>query len=88
MFQLGQMTATPGALNALQQTGEVPFDFLQRHLNGDWGDCDKEDAHSNDVALARGGRIFSVYHLKDDTKIWVITEADHSSTCILLPSEY
>ena len=31
----------------------------------------------------------SVYTLSITVvKIWVITEADHSSTCILLPEEY
>jgi hypothetical protein len=87
-FQLGQLVATPGALKAFQQTGQVPFEFLNRHLVGDWGDCDDQDARANDNALTRGGRIFSVYHLKDGTKIWIITEADRSSTCVLLPSEY
>ena len=28
------------------------------------------------------------YRLDTGTKIWIITEADRSSTCILLPEEY
>jgi hypothetical protein len=87
-FQLGQLVATPGAINALQKTGETPLPYLNRHLAGNWGDCDDQDAKANDDALANGGRIFSVYHLTDGIKIWVITEADRSSTCVLLPSEY
>jgi hypothetical protein len=35
-----------------------------------------------------GARIFSVYGLSDGAKVWIITEADRSSTCILLPEEY
>ena len=33
-------------------------------------------------------RLFSVYHATDGTKFWVITEADRSSTTVLLPEEY
>jgi len=35
-----------------------------------------------------GWRILSAYCLSNRTKIWVITEADRSSTTILLPEEY
>jgi len=28
------------------------------------------------------------YTLKDDVRVWIITEADHSATTILLPDEY
>jgi len=31
---------------------------------------------ANETALEDGSRIWSVYHLKDGTKIWVITEAE------------
>ena len=30
----------------------------------------------------------SVYSLSTGVKIWVITEADHSSTCVLLLEKY
>jgi hypothetical protein len=63
--------------------------FLDRHVQGDWGDLDDEDRKLNDEALVDGSRIFSAYILKDGhTKIWCITEADRSSTCLLLPEEY
>jgi hypothetical protein len=88
LFPLGQTVATPGALKALQTAGQSPAEFLDRHVRGDWGDVCDEDSEANDLALKDGSRIFSVYHLKDGTKIWVITEADRSSTCILLPEEY
>ena len=42
----------------------------------------------NEEALKAGARIFSVYRLSDGAKVWIITEADRSSTCILLPEEY
>lgn len=87
-FQLGQVVATPGALEAFQKTGQTPNEFLFRHVSGDWGDLCDEDKQTNEEALADGGRIFSAYHLSDGTKVWVITESDRSSTCVLLPLEY
>jgi hypothetical protein len=36
-FHPGQVVATPGALLALDETGENAVHFLARHLRGDWG---------------------------------------------------
>jgi len=36
-FHPGQIVATLGALEALQNAGETPHEFLVRHLSGDWG---------------------------------------------------
>ena len=88
LFPLGKLIATPGALEALDEAGQNPTEFLQRHQSGDWGDCGEEDKQENDLSVREGFRIFSVYHTSQGQKIWVITEADRSSTCILLPDEY
>ena len=87
-FPLGQIVATPGALEALQKTGQSPAEFLNCHVSGEWGDLCDQDKQTNEEALSDEGRIFSAYHLNDGTKIWIITEADRSSPCVLLPSEY
>ena len=87
-FNPGQVVATPGALAAIGVSGESLFDYLARHLSGDWGDLDAEDAQENELSLKHGWRLLSAYSLKSGVKIWVITEADRSSTCILLPEEY
>jgi hypothetical protein len=87
-FPLGKTVATPGALRALAQVNQLPHHFLDRHVCGDWGELDEEDRRENDRSINEGLRILSAYRLKDDTKIWIITEADRSSTCILLPEEY
>ena len=68
--------------------GANPTALLSRHSRGDWGDVDPEDRTANDTCLRTGGRILSSYRLDTETKVWVITEADRSSTCILLPEEY
>ena len=42
MFQSGKILATPGALS-LAERGIDLLEYLQRHLNGDWGDLCEED---------------------------------------------
>jgi hypothetical protein len=46
------------------------------------------DRKENQLSLEHGFRLMSVYSLSTGVKIWVITEADRSSTCVLLPEEY
>ena len=87
-FPPGQIVATPGALAAFEEAGEEPATYLARHLVGDWGEVCEEDARENEFSVENGFRILSAYRLKNGTKIWVLTEADRSSTCLLLPSEY
>jgi len=86
-FELGQVVATPGALEALALAGVEPGELLRRHLSGDWGELDGHDRRANERALRDGARLLSSYPVGDG-KVWIITEADRSSTCVLLPSEY
>lgn len=87
-FDLGQVVATPRALNALAAVNTMPETLLRRHQRGDWGDVSAPDAKSNELALRQGSRLLSSYHLSSVVKVWVITEADRSVTTLLLPSEY
>jgi hypothetical protein len=87
-FLMGRLVATPGALAAFTNARQTPDAFLQRHARGDWGDVDAGDKRANDADVDGGGRLLSAYTLSDKTRIWIITEADRSSTCILLPEEY
>jgi hypothetical protein len=88
LFALGQVVATPGALNTMTELGIVPLDLIHRHATGDWSDLGAEDRQQNLLAIRSGLRIFSSYKLRASTKIWIITEADRSSTTLLLPNEY
>jgi hypothetical protein len=87
-FPLGQVVATPGALDALEQAGQSPLEFVDRHAQGDWGELSESDRQENEFSLREGFRLLSAYRLDDGTKIWIITEADRSATTILLPQEY
>ncbi len=85
---LGQVVATPGALEALERAGEEPVRYLARHVRGDWGEVGEEDWRENDFSIANGFRILSTYTTGAGDKLWIITEADRSVTTLLLPSEY
>lgn len=68
---------------------------FDRHNHFDWGDMDAEDLRTNDLATVSADRMFSSYNISDeiavdapDSKIWIITEWDRSSTTVLFPSEY
>ncbi len=87
-LKLGEVVATPGALSALEESGEQPGEFLSRHEAGDWGDLCIEDRKENEFSLAHGFRLLSSYKLRTGKTLWIITEADRSSTTLLLPDEY
>ena len=65
-FNRGVILATPGATEAFQRNDQMPFEFLKRHIAGDWGEelC-QEDRLLNDQALVDGSRLLSAYRLKD-----------------------
>ena len=87
-FSPGQLVATPGALDTCEKAGVIPFHYLLRHVRGDWGTLSAEDKKANEDALIYGNRLLSAYVLPTGEKIWILTEADRSSTLMLLPSEY
>ena len=92
-FSMGQIVATPGALQLLQETGFSAAALLARHLQYDWGDLCKDDAALNAMALTDGSRIMSVYRLVDAEKlkatprakradlptVWVITDGTNEN---------
>jgi hypothetical protein len=92
-FNLGRTLATPTALRVIEQAGQTPAEFLDRHGYGDWGDLSDGDRQANEDALQDGSRILSAYHTRKGTKLWIITEAigddgQREATTILLPEEY
>jgi hypothetical protein len=97
LFDLGHVVMTPGA--AALNVDFAPF--LARHAQGDWGDngsaalttsLDNFDRRQNDIAVKEGYRILSAYDVpignEETERIWIITEADRSTTVVLTPGEY
>lgn len=100
-FSLGEIVMTRGVQETIERhpegkgMEELLHVIFNRHAEADWcddGDLDDHDVQANVHALKTGGRLFSVYYLKDGTdrgiKIYVITEWDRLVTTALLPSEY
>jgi hypothetical protein len=92
-FSLGQIVATPGALEALKESGQTPDFFLSKHVRGDWGEVCDEDKRLNDQALVDGSRLLSAYRTLKGERLWIITEAaddqgNRICSTILTPSEY
>jgi hypothetical protein len=88
LFDLGQLVATPGALAALEKSGQSPMNFLSRHVTGDWGEIPEEDRKENQFSLEKGFRLMSSYKTTAQDVLWVITESNRTHTTLLLPSEY
>lgn len=87
LFSLGQLLATPTALEHLNRAGVSPLQLIERHALGDWGDINATDARENEYALEHPLRLLSAYVVGSE-KILIITEADRSHTTLLLISEY
>ena len=99
-FHPGKLLITPVALAALRENGVPVISIMLRHIAGDWGAVSDNDRQQNDLSIAAGLRLLSIYRLPDDKrllssyavpsgrKVWIVTEADRSTTTILLPDEY
>lgn len=74
--------------NEAEDRMSLVLPYVRRHAWGDWGDVSADDAEANERALHRGSRVFSAYALATGERLWIITEADRSSTTVLLPDEY
>jgi hypothetical protein len=86
-LSLGRVVATPGALKLLTEAKVHPFNYLARHVTGDWGELCAFDRRQNEIALRDGYRVLSSYNMPAG-RVWIVTEADRSITTILLPEEY
>jgi hypothetical protein len=87
-FPLGRLFLTQGAIEALEEAGQSPQEFISRHARLEQGELCNADHKENLFSVDKSLRIFSAYTTGKGEKIWIITEADRSATTLLLPSEY
>ena len=59
LFPLGQIVATPAALDAIQSAGDDVMAYLIKHVTLDPGDLDAHDIAENRLSLKEGFRILS-----------------------------
>lgn len=95
LFEPGTVSVSSGYLEAVGHADiatTIMVNCLQRHIAGDFGEACQEDAVSNMVSIkSKFGAIRSVYQIntaKGQVKVYMTTDADHSQTTMLLPSEY
>ena len=89
LFSLGQVLATPGAIDVLDRTGTSVTTLLRRHQTGDFGSLCAADVQLNLEAIVTGLRILSCYEIgASRERVWIITEHDRSVSTVLLPGEY
>ena len=81
------MVATPGALALLARAGEAPSVILTRHARADRGDLGAFDRRESGRVLKAGQRIFGSYGTPAG-RVWIVTEWDCSSACVVRPEDY
>ncbi|CAJ7708289.1 plasmid related protein [Burkholderia pseudomallei] len=82
LFHPGKLLVAPAAVETLRSNGVPVISVVLRHIAGDWGVVSEDDMRQNDVSIATGLRLISIYRLPDQTRILVITEWDRSNTTI------
>ena len=87
-FSLGQLVATPGGCGRWKKRGSPRRSSWRSTSPATGARWTTEDRRANDEALVNGERLLSAYKTLRGVKLWVITEADRSSTCCLFPEEY
>jgi hypothetical protein len=77
---LGQTVVTANAEDRL----EWPDVYVALRRHADTGRVES----SRSARTLEGCRVLSAYHDRRGERFWVITEADHRTTLVLLPEEY
>ncbi|OOF50779.1 hypothetical protein BKK52_01120 [Rodentibacter trehalosifermentans] len=94
-WALYQSRKTPFTLGRVVCTAEVKKSLgmqhihrlIEKQLSYDWGIIYRSAWAHNDQAVENGGRVLS-HHYIGDEYVYVLTEADRSSTTIMLEYEY
>ncbi|WP_414449800.1 hypothetical protein AB4851_28725 [Burkholderia sp. 22PA0099] len=87
LFKPGRLLFTPDVLHTLRANNIPAISVVLRHIVGDWGCVSDDDKHENDLSIAAGLRLISLYPLPDNTCILVVTEWNRSQTTIELVKE-
>ncbi len=83
-FQLGQVVATPRALETLEAAGQTLDEVLSRHQSGDWGDASPPQRELNDQGVSSERNLISTYTLATGDRLTVFTRGDRTHTLVHL----
>jgi len=88
LFPFGEIYLIIGAREALEKSNQTPNEFFAKHQSVNWGLVCEDDRRENELSVKEGYRILSSHKTSKDVKVWLVTEADRSSTTLPLPEEY
>lgn len=83
-FRHGRLIMSSRVSDLVQQRRLHVQPYLQRHLNGDWGEVSAGTRQANEAALRTKEALFSAYAIDSELKLWIITEADRTVTTLLI----
>ena len=87
LFPLGEtLIVSVGAMDVLFKSNQRLARFLLRHVTGDFGDINKEEAAGNATHIKTEGEIMSRYTTANGTTILVMTASN--VTEVVTPREY
>ncbi len=89
-FNIGNVYMSRGIADTISRNEKFSkevLDCFNKYIMGCWGNLVEEDIKANDMAIKNGDRILEAYNISQG-KIYIITEADRSSTTILFANEY
>jgi hypothetical protein len=84
LFHPGRLLVAPDALEKLRANQIPVISVMLRHIAGDWGIVSDDDRAQNDLSIAAGLRLLSIYPLPEGARIIVVTEWNRSNTTIEL----
>ena len=86
IFKLGLVTMTLRAKHSLSDLNVL--EALLLHIRGEWGGIAPDDHYTLFPDYDFGVRMRGAYSDRQGQMFWVITDADHSRTTVMMPSDY
>ena len=90
-FELGQVVQTRGIAAACEENDDFNLEVhkaFYRYMQCDWGDTCEDDKPLNDSAVENNDDRIVAKYITSKGNIFIITEYDRSSTCIMFADEY
>jgi hypothetical protein len=83
LFPTGELAAGEVVRAQLASVGRSEIEFALRHATGDWSEMTPDEQARNLIAIEQGGAVLSRFSLRADHSVYVLTNAQRSSTTIL-----
>ena len=85
-FALGKVIINRNVESLVQEGSLNAQHYLDRHVNGDWGEVPPDRRRANDLGVHHRELLFSRYVLDQSSRLYVITDGERSVTTMWLVS--